>query len=351
MIELPSIDQVDFSGKRVIIRCDFDFGKSLASGMTRIESVLPTLDQVLKTASRVIMLAHRGRPGGQEDPNLSLEPLVEFLGNTLHQSVVFVPRPYVSQIFDNSLVDNRLILVENIRFWPEEEDANEDFALMFANGADAYVNEAFSVSHRKHVSLYTLPMVMQKQAKEVYFGTHFTKELEKLGQVLDNPSRPVVFFFGGLKEDKLTNIGELTQIADRLLVGGRLPEYVHDGSPLRQNPKIIVGNLTPDKEDLTINSIEAFEKEILSAKTLVFAGPAGKYEDEAHAAGTKRVIAAIVASGAFKVAAGGDTQEALSVFGVADKFDWVSVGGGATLEYLAKGTLASIEALKTQGNI
>ncbi len=313
--------------------------------MERIESVLPTLSLIAQMAAHVVILAHRGRPGGREDPSVSLESIAEFLGKHLSESVVFVPYQYLARLFDSSLADNKITLVENIRFWPQEEEGNEEFALALANIGDVYVNEAFSVSHRKHVSLYQLPLAMKRQGKPVLAGLHFKKEVEHLSKVFVEPRRPLVIFLGGLKEDKLANLDAFINIADKVLLGGRLPEYVYDASPLRTNEKVIVGNLTPDKEDLTINSIASFENTLMSAGTILLAGPAGKYEDESHANGTKRVFQAIVASNAFKVAAGGDTQEALAVLGLIDRFDWVCVGGGAALEFLAKGTLPAIEAL------
>ena len=345
-MNLPVLDGTDLVDRRVIVRCDFDFGESLSTGLGRIETVLPTIKRVVASAAQTILIGHRGRPENGEDPNLSLEPLVDFLGGQLTENLTFIPYAYLDNLFNNGQT-SKIVLVENLRFWPEESSANEELAAKFAQVADIYINEAFSISHRKHMSTFTLPKKMLAGGKKGYVGLRFAKEVENLEKVLANPQRPVVVIFGGVKEDKLTNIEAVAEKADKVLIAGRLPEYVHDASPLRKNDKFVVANLMPDREDITMHSIEAFEKEIALAKTIVLAGPPGKYEDEAHAQGTKRIFAAIAQSNAYKVAAGGDTEEAVATLSFTDAFDWISVGGGAALEFLAKGTLPGIEALLT----
>jgi len=134
----------------------------------------------------------------------------------------------------------------------------------------------------------------------------------------------------------------LAKISDKLMVAGRLPEYLEDA---KLGPKVFVSRLTPDKEDITIHSIEAIEAELEKAKTIVIGGPMGKFEDEGHRLGTKRVFEAAAKANAFKLVGGGDTADALETLGLTDKFDWLSTGGGAMLEYLVNGTLPGVEAL------
>ncbi len=135
------------------------------------------------------------------------------------------------------------------------------------------------------------------------------------------------------------------KFADKILIGGRLPDYIHDTSPLRKDDKVFVTNLLPDKEDITIHSIEKFLPIIEKAGTIVVSGPLGKFEEEGHRQGTKAIFDAVADSKAFKIAGGGDTESAISLLGLKDKFNWISVGGGAMLEFLAKSTLPGIEAL------
>ena len=154
-----------------------------------------------------------------------------------------------------------------------------------------------------------------------------------------------MFVISGIKQDKINYFEKLESVADRILVAGRLPEYIHDTSPLRENKKYVIGRLMPDKEDITIKSIEKFEREIKKAGTMIVSGPMGKFEEEGHQMGTKRVLKAIANSDALKVAGGGNTEAAIEKFGFEEKFDWISTGGGAMLEFLSTGTLSGIEAI------
>ena len=163
-----------------------------------------------------------------------------------------------------------------------------------------------------------------------------------MSKLRENPERPLITLLSGVKEDKLDYLEPFKQFSDEVLVSGRLPEYLGDEF---KDEKVVVAKLMPDKEDITINSIEKFEGEVTKAKTILVAGPIGKYEEEGHRQGTIRVFTSVANSSAYKIAGGGDTEEALTVCGVKEKFDWVSVGGGAMLEFLAKGTLPGLEAL------
>jgi len=160
---------------------------------------------------------------------------------------------------------------------------------------------------------------------------------------LENPKRPVVLIIGGIKEDKVEYIKSFTKIADKILVGGRLPILFGDENP--DPSKVIMAQLIPDKEDITLNTIEKFKEEIAKSGTIVVAGVQGKYEDEGHKQGSLEVFNAIADSSAFKIAGGGDAEAAITEFGLNGRFDWISVGGGAMLEFLAKGTLPGIKAL------
>lgn len=318
-MDLPILTDLDIVGKRVLLRLDLDTNPD--PNDLRIKSSEETLNYLKeKGASEIIILAHKGRPNGKVDERLSLKPFQPF--------------------FDKwgARVE------ENLRFDPGEESNDPKFAKKLASMGDIFVNEAFASSHRNHASIVGLPKLLPAA-----IGFRFISEIENLSKVFENPVCPLVFLISGLKEDKLDYIKSFENIADKILVGGRLPELLGDKSleSIRlQTGKIIIGNLIMDKEDITLNTIEVFEKEVKKAGTVVVSGPLGKYEEEGHRIGTEKVYKAVVSSSAFKIAGGGDTEKAITTLNLSDRFDWISVGGGAMLEFLSKRTLPGIEALQ-----
>lgn len=332
---LPKVSDLDVSGKKVIVRLDLDVPEN---DFTRLEVAKETLDYLKEKGSEIIVIGHRGRPEGKTDERLSLEPFKPFFDK-----------------WDAKFE-------ENLRFDPGEEKNDPEFAGKLASLGDIYVNEAFASSHRNHASIVGLPKLLPHAA-----GFRFIKEVENLSKVLEKPRRPVVILISGIKKDKVEMAKWLAEKFEKVLVGGRLPEYFGDealesvrlqvksdpfdgtqGRPERSrtDEKLVIGNLTQDKEDITLNTIEAFKSEVKKAGTIVLAGVLGRYEDEGHRQGTKEIFEAVAKSKAYKVAGGGDTEAALTIFGLTDKFDWISVGGGAMLEFLASGTLPGIKVLQ-----
>lgn len=361
-MNLPKLTDFDIEGKRVIIRMDLDVDvKSLTeqdkssiseSDIFRLEKGLQSLRLVVSKASKTIIIGHRGRPEfGKEKSEeevineFTLKPLVRYFNEKLGKQVDFVPYHYLSRLYDGSIDSEvvKIVLVENFRFWPEEEENKLEFCQSFTQVADFFVNEAFSVSHRKHASIVGIPQYVESAV-----GIRFSEEVAELSKVFEKPKRPVVCLISGLKEDKLDYVDKFKKFSDRILIGGRLPEYLGNNSQrakAHQDDNIVIANLIPDKEDITPNSIEVFEEEIGKAGTIVVSGPMGKFEDEGHRRGTERIFNAVANANAFKIAGGGDTQEAFKLLGLSEKLDWISVGGGAMLEFLANGTLPGIEAL------
>jgi phosphoglycerate kinase len=309
-MNLPKLDSLEVSGKRVLLRLDLDTEPT--PNDLRIKASEETLNYLKDKGAQIIIIAHKGRPEGAPNETLSLKP--------------FQP------LFDKwgAMVE------ENLRFDPEEEKNGPDFAKKLASLGDVYVNDAFAASHREHASIVGLPKLLPHAA-----GLHFIKEVENLSKVLENPQKPVVAIIGGAKEDKLSYLPGFKVFADKIYLVGALPKFMEEST----DPKVLVANLLPDKEDLTVNSIEEIEEEVKSAGTIVLAGPAGKFEEEGHLLGTKRIFEAVAKSKAFRVAGGGDTEEAINKLGLRKGFDWISVGGGAMLEFLSKGTLPGIDAL------
>lgn len=342
MFNLPKITDFDVTSKKVIVRGDLDISE-LTTEDLRLKSLIPTLKYLQEKKARIILVGHRGRPEGKIDNKFSLKPVADILEKMLSVKINFV--------FDiagleakeevGKLQDGQIMMLENLRFDSREESNNEDFARGLASLGEIYVNEAFSVCHRSHASIVGIPKFLPS-----YAGLNLSSEIENLSKVF-NPERPLVILISGVKDDKLKMIEPLSNLADKVLVGGRLPDFLGDNteSVRTQIGKVIIGNLSMDKEDITLNTIEKFKEEISKAKTIVLAGVLGRYEDEGHAQGTKAVFDAVANSTAFKIVGGGDSLAAIAKYNLTEKFNWVSVGGGAMLEFLTKKTLVGIEAL------
>lgn len=319
-MDLPKLTDLDILGKKVLLRLDLDTNPT--PNDLRIKASEETLNYLKEKKSQIVIIAHKGRPDGKIDESLSLKP--------------FQP------IFDKwgARVE------ENLRFDPGEEANDSEFAKRLASLGDCYVNEAFANSHRAHASIVSLPKLLPHAV-----GFRFEKEIENLSKIFEDPKKPVTFLLGGLKEDKLSYLDGIKKFADKILIGGRLPNFLGDEKLVSvrsrgENEQVIIGNLVMDKEDITLNTIDRFIEEINKAGTIVVSGPLGKYEDEGHRQGTERVFKAVCQNeNAFKVAGGGDTEQAISLLGISDQFNWISVGGGAMLDFLVNKTLPGIKAI------
>ncbi len=320
MTDLSTIEQVDVGGKNVLVCGDFNVDDDRNPRASAIREIVEYLHK--NSAAKIKVIGHT-----ETDYDLAGKLKSEF--------------PNVE--FDSGLRKN-----------PGEKTNDWGFAKSLAEGWSVFVNERFSVSHRNHASIVNLPKVIKQNGGEVCIGPRFAAEIENLSKVIDNPNpstssgrrTPVIMVISGVKEDKLSYVESFAKFADKMLIGGRLPEFIHNTKYIIHNTKVVVADLIADKEDITIHSIEKFEKEIAEAGTIVVSGPLGKFEDPGHRQGTDRVFRAVVNNkNAFKVAGGGDTEQAIKILGMEDEWDWVSVGGGAMLEFLAKGTLPGIEAL------
>lgn len=340
-MKLPNIKDLDVSGKKVIVRADMDVGDKLDEGDNfRLKALLPTLEYLHKNNAKIIIIGHRGRPGGKVDEKYSLAPVVERLKKLTKQEIYHIQdlTGQEAQSKTKNLEAGQTAVLMNLRFDKGEEENSEEFAKKLASYAESYVNECFSTSHRNHASFVILPKLLPSTV-----GFRFIEEINHLKKVREDSKRPVVIIVGGMKKGKLKYINDFKKFADKILVGGKLSESLPEDF---KDEKVVVAKLNQDKDDITIRTIENFENEIKKAETIVVAGPVGKFEEEGQRLGTQRVFKSVTDSSAFKVAGGGDTLSALTLFNLVDKFNWVSVGGGAMLEYLAKGTLAGIEALK-----
>lgn len=323
-MKIPRIEDADIAGRKVLLRADLDVGEK-DKDLFRLKALIPTLKFLKEKDCEIILIGHKGRSGGKEVKKYSLEPVSKKLEELLRQ-----------EWGEEEVKKLKMNMMENLRFSIGEEANDDHYAMHLAEEGEFYVNEAFSVSHREHASIVSLPSYLPHAA-----GIRFMEEIDNLSKVFSADS-PIVVIVGGVKEDKTQYIEGLKDLADKVLVAGRLSDYLPEDI---NDPKLLVAKLIPDKEDITVRSIERFTDEIAKAKTIVLAGPIGKYEEDGHGMGTQRVFNSVSESQAIKIACGGDTAAALRTLGLVDKFDWVSVGGGASLEFLTKRALPGIDAL------
>lgn len=343
---LPTFTQANLSGSIVLLRGDLDVDLHQDGSVvdtTRLDRLSVTINSLLSMGVlKIILIGHRGRPEGV-DQTFSLLPLKNYFDKITPTD--FLPHKPIDVLFETfdqiSLSKSKIVLLENLRFYKDEEEGGVNFSEELAGFAEYYVNEAFASSHRQHSSVYGVAREFAKNGR-AFFGLNFASEVQNLSRVHEG-SRPIVVLISGAKEDKLKHLSSFTSFADQVLISGKLPQFVHEDS--LRDPKLVVAQLNPDTEDITLKSMEKFSEIVLSAATIFLSGPMGKFEDEGHRQGTKTVLSAIASSSALKIAGGGDTTEAIRMFGLEKSFDWISTGGGASLEFVALKSLPGIEAV------
>ncbi len=326
------LKEESITAKKVIVRGDLDV--PLENGQiedaTRIEKTVGTLKNLLNNQNQIFLISHVGRPKGR-DQNFSFKLLLPKLEELLGEKVAF------KEDFDQP-AEGKIVLLENLRFWPEEEANDPEFAKKLASFGEIYVNECFSVAHRNHASVAFLPTFLP-----CYAGLELGMEVTELQKILENPERPLVAIIGGAKlETKLPAITNLAKVADKVLVGGRLMFELGE-TTLPENVLVATDNI--DQKDIGPESVELFKKEIDKAKMIVWNGPLGLFEEKEYSLGTKKVAKMVADSVAYSLVGGGDTIAALKEIGMLDKVDFVSVGGGAMLEFLEGKKLPALVAL------
>ncbi len=382
---LKILEDLNVFNKRVLVRICLDIPfdqKGEPTDTFRIERALDTLKYLLDRKAKIILLSKRGH---EED--LSLQPLVPILSKFLNQEVKFVPECIGLRVQKAvlALKPGEILLLENVRFHQEEKKNDPEFAKSLALLGEVFVNEAFADSHRAHASIVGIPNFLPSGA-----GKLFQKEVNVLSQVLLNPWRPLVALIGGIKvSTKAKVIKHFLEHADEVLLGGEIANAVLRAKGLCVSKPLLDSqdqfslqnlNLTSPKLHLPIDvivsstkdgqlytrqtgpgavrrdemildigsaTIELFGKILKQAKMIVWAGPLGYFENKLFERGTKEIADIIIKNHqAFRLAGGGDTVFALKKFNVRDKFDFVSTGGGAMLEFLAGKKLPGLEALE-----
>jgi 3-phosphoglycerate kinase len=340
----------DFSvnNKRVLVRCDFNVPldeKGNISDDFRIRQTLPTIKYLIDNKAKIILMSHLGEPGGKVVPELRLdkvaEKLAEYLKFPIEKEDDCIGPDAETE--SNKLETGRVLLLENLRFHKEETDNNADFAKKLSYLGDIYVNDAFGVCHRNNASIALVPQFLPHCA-----GLLLEKEITTLEKIMKNPKKPMVAVIGGTKvETKSKFIDNISKAADFVMVSGLIAKEVAEKNIKFKYPEKIVipfGDL--GALDINEESIKLFCEKIMQAKTVLWNGPFGKFEDKKYAKGTLAIANAIIDSGAFSVVGGGETIEFLTKQGMIDKFSHVSTGGGAMLSYLSGEKLPGIEALE-----
>jgi phosphoglycerate kinase len=392
-VNKKTIRDVDLKGKRVLVRVDFNVPISggAVTDATRITAALPTLKAILAQGPKsVVLMSHLGRPKGGPDPKYSMKPVVAELEKHLGASVTFVEDPMADAAVEtvNTLPAGSVVVLENTRFYPGEEKNDAELAKKFARYGEVYVNDAFGSAHRAHSSTEAVAKLMPAVA-----GLLMEKELDYLATALESPKRPMVAILGGAKvSDKIKVIESLLSKADKLLIGGGMANtffraqghamgasLVEDGAVdmakdllTKSGGKLVlpVDAVIADKMDNAANTkvvstsadvpdgwlivdvgpktVEEFAKILADAKTIVWNGPMGVFEQPNFAKGTNGVAKALgelTGKGAVTIIGGGDSAAAVQQAGLAEKMTHISTGGGASLELLEGQALPGVVAL------
>lgn len=395
---MKGISSVNFAGKKVLVRVDFnvpvDENKKITDD-TRIQEAMPTIKKLMSDGASIILMAHFGRPkkGGFE-PELSLKPVVDYLSELLNQKVAFTQSldfNDIKELADN-LKQGEVMMIENIRFYPEETKGDVELAKKLASLGDCYVNDAFGAAHREHSSTAT---IAQFFPNDKYFGLLMEHEIVNLTKLMNAPTKPFTAIIGGSKiSSKIDVIKNLLPLVDNLIIGGGMSYTFakangkNIGKSICEDDKIQVAlDLQEEAKKQNVNlylpvdilagdafsnncnikycpevnipdelegmdagekTRELFGKVILDSKTILWNGPVGVFEFENFAGGTNSIakyIAEATDKGAFAAVGGGDSVSAIKKSGFADKISYISTGGGAMLEYLEGKTLPGIKAI------
>ena len=391
-MDKKTVKDIQLTGKRVLVRVDYNVpmnDKGEITDFIRIEASLPTLHYLLDQGAAVILMAHLGRPKGKVNPKFTLKPVAEALSQLIHRPVQFCPDCVGKDAQDAAaqLRNGDILLLENLRFHPEEEKNDPHFAQELAALGDVYVNDGFGVSHRAHASVEAVTHYLPAVA-----GFLLEKEIAYLGNAVDKPQRPFAAIIGGAKvADKIAVIRSLIKKADVILIGGGMANtflaakgYNLGKSLVEKESLGIAKNLlaeaaaqktkmllpvdlimaasfsneadheaedldalNPDYMALDIGpkTAELYARTLAGMKTIVWNGPMGVFEMPNYAEGTRRVAEAMAASDGITIVGGGDSAAAVKQMGLADKMSHVSTGGGASLEYLEGKVLPGLAAL------
>ncbi len=342
---LKSVRQASVKGKRVLLRVDLDvpIKNGIIEDSTRIDAWFETFEYLVRQGALVILCGHLGRPSGKED-KFSLLPVANFISKKINSKLEKI----MVEDFEGWQLAQNVLLLENLRFFKKEEEGDAQFSKKLASLAQVYVNDAFASSHREHASIVGVTKFLPSFA-----GFRILKEVEVLSSILQNPKRPLCVIIGGAKiETKLPLVEKMHSFADSVLVGGEIAENtkvllkVSHEKVVGNKSMLLVSDLTQDTKDITLKSAQNFVQVCQSAATIIWNGPMGLIEEKKSENGTEILAKGIVDLNAYKVVGGGDTILFLKRHKLLDKFEFVSIGGGAMLEFLAGVKLPGLLALE-----
>lgn len=327
------------SGKRVLVSVGLEVpvdSRGRVVDPFRLRCSVPTLRWLLSKNAGVILLGHRGQPHGRVVRSLSLKPVANALSRLLHRDI-----PCFALRRPRRVTPGDVVMLENLRFSQGEEQASLPFAKTLAAWGDMYVNDDFSTSHRKHASIAVLPKLLP-----AYAGLTLQKECTVLSAILKKPKRPFTLIIGGMKiDDKLAMLKKLLPSVDTVLLGGATANTPLASRLAKTSQKIVVPVDLHDRYDLGPKTIQRFTATVRQSRTVLWAGPMGAIEKRVYRAGT-RMLALAIPKTALSVAGGGDTIRSIHDLGVANRFRWLSTGGGAMLAYLSGTALPGLKALE-----
>jgi phosphoglycerate kinase len=388
-----SVRDASVKGRRVLVRVDFNVplkdegGERVVADDTRIRAALPTIELLREKGAALILMSHLGRPKGERDPALSMAPVAKRLGELLGTEVKLAPGVIEGDVdlTCGALGPGDVLLLENVRFEAGETKNDPKLAESLSQLGDVYVNDAFGAAHRAHASTAGVADYLPG-----YAGLLLEREVSELGRVVEDPQRPLVVVLGGAKvSDKVGVIDRFLEVADQILIGGAMcfgffkAQGIPTGNSLAEGEEaarealeraeqsdcelqlpvdLVLGREfkadTERKEsdrvevpdgwmglDIGPRSAESYAQAVKEAGTVLWNGPMGAFEMEPFAAGTRVVAEAVAAATGTTVVGGGDSVAALNQFGLEDRVDWVSTGGGASLELLEGKKLPGVEAL------
>lgn len=362
-MQLKKIQDADLENKRVLMRVDFNVAveNQDAKEKYKIFSSKETIDYILsQKGARLALVGHLGRPTAlknclisgetlshrtaeQIDPLFSLKQLADDAERILGIKVKFVPDCVGGRVKESvkNQKPGEVLLLENVRFYCNDEKNDLEFSRMLAENFDVFVNDAFSVCHRDQASVTGVAKILPSFA-----GFWLQREIENLDKVKNSPARPAVAIIGGAKiETKLPLIKFFEEKYDKILVGGKIAAEAENAGLSFSEKVLLPVDYAENQKDIGPKTVNIFKNVIKAAKTIVWNGPMGQFEEPPYDAGTKEILKAVVASGAYLVIGGGESVQVLEENNFIDKISFVSTGGGAMLEYLSGNELPGIRVL------
>ncbi|NTU66563.1 MAG: phosphoglycerate kinase [Candidatus Moranbacteria bacterium] len=344
---LRRIQDADVANKKVLVRVDFNAAleNEDVKETFKVAAAKETVDYLLSKNAKVAMITHLGRPDGKAVPELSLGQIRDDAERILGIRTAFVPDCIGEKVGEamDALGFGETLLLENVRFYDGDEKNDPEFAGKLAQNFDIFINDAFSASHRDHASVSGIARILPSFA-----GLRLQKEVEEMEKVKEGFSRPAVAIIGGAKiETKLPVIEFFEEKYDNVLVGGKIANEAIDQKLEFSEKVVLPADFVDDRLDIGPDTLLRFKEIVLGAKTIVWNGPTGKFEDEKYAVSSNEILNAVIASGAYSLIGGGETLEILEKNDAMGKVSFVSTGGGAMLDYLGGAPMPGIEVLES----